>query len=245
MDKWFDLSIRLKKGRRIALAAALAALPVPRSAAFAGTFTLIEGKKYELCREYAKNLAAFPDLTDQTYEWPLNPKLLDFKKPRWKTIDVREHMDIIKKLYIWSNDPLQQADDAAGEFYWQRQSNSVAEEIDKGAVRLERAHADFDNDGQTDIVYRYYHPLLPEIRENADTRQIAGYWYIYVSGRDIRISEKFRGNVYPTSLYDSFFFKGRFYLIGWVGGDLFVIELRGWEAKDLAFTPVCKFRYAQ
>jgi hypothetical protein len=212
----------------------------------AGSFELIKGKRYELCRSYDKNLKSFPDLSDKTEEWPLDPKLKDFSKPNWTRVDIQQHKDVVKTLYIWSNDPNvlsngnPQAEEA-GERFWQQQSKVVTEQIDAGVVRLERAQFDFDGDGYVDTVYRYYHPLQFVYRNL--TKQAAGYWYIYYSGRNPRISGYFRPLINDAVLFDSFFFKQCFHLITWFGDQLFIEQPTSLNPNGMFVQTICEFRY--
>jgi hypothetical protein len=227
--------------------AALTALLLESSPAFAGKFTLFEGKQYELCRAYAKNLAAFPNLSDETYEWPLDPKLRDFTKPRWEALDVEQHIDIVKTLYVWSYRGYEGHPDP--EQIWQSRSSEVRGDIARHAVRLEIAKTDFNHTGSTDLVYRYYHELPARDKANAATQK-QGYWYIYKSGTDSRISDHFLTGEFFDQFFDSFLFKGRFYLIdlGTFGPDLATTltiyePTANVERLEAFLKPVCRYRY--
>ena len=53
----------------------------------------------EVCKAYEKNLNSFPEIHSvMVCERPINPKLKDFKKPDWQTLDVLENKDFIKKI---------------------------------------------------------------------------------------------------------------------------------------------------
>jgi hypothetical protein len=233
---------------RLALVVGAAVLTAAVQAAYAGSFTLIEGKQYELCREYAKNLAAFPDLSDKTYEWPLDPKLKDFAKPRWEAVDVQQHMDIVKTLYIWSYRGYEGRFDP--EQIWQSKSAEVLADIARDTVRLEMAKIDFNHTGSADIVYRYYHELPARDKANSSGTQAQGYWYTYRSSLDARLSDQFRTYESFDSFFDSFLFKGRFYLIdlGTYGRDLATtLTIREPTADvkrvEAFLNPVCRYRY--
>ena len=129
------------------------------NAAYSGTFKLNSGKQFELCRAYEKNLASFPDVALETTEWPLNPALKEFRKPRWRTIDAHQNLPVIKTIYMWQRDPADRLDPQTAEARWQEEAPQVLNLIDKNLVRLDVAHVDFDADGRADTVYRYYHQL--------------------------------------------------------------------------------------
>jgi hypothetical protein len=233
---------------QLLLVAVLPALLLLQAPAFAGSFTLIEGKQYELCREYAENLAAFPQLSDKTYEWPLGPKRRSFSKLRWKAVDVQEHMDIVKTLYTWNYrgyggqfDPEQ---------IWQSRSSEVRADIAQHGVRLDMAKADFNHTGSTDTVYRYFHELPARDQANSGGTQKEGYWYIYKSSLNARISDKFRTYEFYGRFFDSFLFKGRFYLttLERYGRDMattltIFAPMADVKRLEAFLNPVCRYRY--
>jgi hypothetical protein len=64
------------------------------------------------------------------------------------------------------------------------------------------------------------------------------------SFRDPAVSDDFRSSSGEGRLYDSFFFRGRFYLIGWFGGGLAIFEPQAVpEESGILVRPVCSFRY--
>jgi hypothetical protein len=215
------------------------------ASALAGSFQLVSGKRFDLCRAYDKNLRSFPDLTSQTYEWPLNPKLKSFAKPRWNAVDARENLSVIKKLYLWAMDPYGSLDAATAESRWQQKLPDILQMIDKGMVRLEITRLDFDNAGRPDRVYRYYHPIRFDKSKSGPPHAVYGYWYVFFDDRDPAVSDDFRSSSGEGRLYDSFFFRGRFYLIGWFGGGLAIFEPQAVpEESGILIRPVCSFRYA-
>src|ERR1700691_5731288 len=64
------------------------------SAPHPGYFKLDQGQHYSLCREFDANLKLFPQLNQQTMEWPIDPKFKDFRKPVWQKIDALQNMDV-------------------------------------------------------------------------------------------------------------------------------------------------------
>jgi hypothetical protein len=209
--------------------------------ASAASFALLRGGRYELCREFAENIKTFPAMSKTTEQWPLDPKLKDLTKPKWEVIDVREHLDVMKKLFLWNWGPGRQVGSDTSEEIWERHSREVYEGLANGTARLERARYDFDNDGHLDTVYRFYYQLPVNLRNSWRTRQIGGYWYIYFSDHDQEIAEHFKPYSAFDQFYDSFFLKGRSYLIGWLDF-LSIHELTTIPAQhELVFTEVCRF----
>jgi hypothetical protein len=238
-----DPLIRIRAAVAFAWPILLSFALVPSHAAYGASFKLVEGKRYELCRTYTDNLKSFPDLSTTTSEWPLDPRLTRLKKQRWERVDVREYIDVMKTLFLWNYGPGRQVGSDTPDEIWERESKAVFEGLTTGSVWLERARFDFDNDGHIDTVFRYFHPLPLHLRASWKTKQTAGYWYIYFSDFDQTIADRFRRYSDFDRFYDSFFFEGRSYLIGWLEA-LFVSELNTLPMQhDLAMIDVCRFQF--
>jgi hypothetical protein len=210
---------------------------------YAGTFELTYGKQFALCRTFWKNLAAFPDLSETTYEWPLDSTITALTKPRWEPVEIRDNMDIVKTLYLWNYDPLNTKSYEAMNRLWEHESHAVLEQMSSGSVRLDRARLDVDANGQVDTVYRYYHRIA---QPNSNTIQEYGYWYLYFEDQNSQPAEGLRVHLEPTLTYDSFFFNGRFYLIGWTNHVLVIFEPTTLPPlTQVALTSVCRFKYKQ
>jgi hypothetical protein len=235
--------------------ACLAPLLLWSGSAHSRTFELIYGKQFALCRAFQNNLAAFPDLSEKTYEWPLDPKLTDFKKPRWRPVDIRQRMDMIRMLHEWNYNPLGDVgeDAPAREKFanssWERDSHLIPDAIAKGLARLEGTRLDFDHDGTVDTVYRYFHQIPEVLRPQVATRgPTEGYWYVYLDDGADKAFKPFQEYSRWDVLYDSFLYRGRFYLIAWQYGQLRISEphkfLHGTKASDADFAliEVCRFR---
>ena len=201
----------------------------------ADTFTLRKGERYALCREYEENLNSFPDLPASTNVWPLNPKLADFRKPRWVPVELNQNLSIIRTMYLWNLDPQHGLDSSAAERAWKEKENVLRRQIAGGSVRLDRARIDFDGNGRVGTVYRFYHPLYEGAPENR-----YGYWYLFFDNGADKPLAAFRRYSGELKLYDSFLFRGRFYLVRWDVLGLNVLEPRSIpEEHELALVPVC------
>lgn len=228
-------------------ATVLSTMALGRSPAFAGSFTLFQGKQYELCREYANNLAAFPHLSDSTYEWPLDPKLKDFSKPQWVPVDVRQQMDVVKAMYVWN---YRGYGGLNAEQMWQSRSSEVDADIAQNAVRLDKTNVDFYHIGRTGTLYRYLHMLPNQDYVNHGGTQRRGYWYFYKIDDDPRLSDAFNTYSHYGQFFDSVLYKGRFYLVD-LGrfGRKFVTTLMIDEPeadvqhREVSLRSVCRFRY--
>jgi hypothetical protein len=229
----------------VAVACLALSLLLPASAR-SSTFKLVYDydKRTGLCRAYQKNLAAFPHLSVHTYEWPLDPKLTDFKKPDWQPVDIRQHMDILKTLYEWNYDS-SGANEKYGEEVWERASRLIPDQITKRLVRLDVAHLDFDNSGDVDTVYRFFHRMTRDERTAFGGDQpTKGYWYIYFDQKDEVTPKSFRFASDEMFFYDSFLYNGHFYLIRWDDTPKLTIFDPGKNTyqSTMGLLPVCSFR---
>jgi hypothetical protein len=149
----------------------------------------------------------------------------------------------MKTLFLWNYGPGRQVGSDTSDEIWERESKAVFEGLTTGSVWLERARFDFDNDGHIDTVFRYFHSLPLHLRASWKTKQTGGYWYIYFSDFDQTIADRFRSYSGFDRFYDSFFFEGRSYLIGWLEA-LFISELNTLPMQhDLAMIDVCRFQF--
>jgi len=173
--------------------------------------------------------------------------------------DIWQHMNIIKTLHEWNYDPLGDINQdpvtaAANKKFadesWARDSQRLPDEIANGSARLEVTHLDFDHDGTVDTVYRYFHRIPQELRSQVvNSQPTEGYWYIYFGTSDDLAAKLFREYSQWDILYDSFSYKGRFYLIAWLYHELRIFEPKKFrhgagvsESPDLTQIEVCRFR---
>jgi hypothetical protein len=216
-----------------------AVLQLWAASAYAGTLKLGYGRQFQLCRAYEQNLRSFPDLNLLDREWPVDPALKEFRKPQWRSVDARKDLDIIKTIFVWQTDPNQQLGAAKAEAKWQEELPQVLDLMEHRRIRLDRARVDFDADGEVDRVYRYYHPTKFFA---SGAPPLYGYSYIYFPSDSQYPAESWR--IYSGHLYDSFLFRGRFYLIGWLPLGLTIQEPKaGTQGINLA--DVCIFKFQQ
>jgi hypothetical protein len=211
-----------------------------------GYFKLDRGQRYSLCREFDANLKLFPQLNQQTMEWPIDPKFKDFRKPVWQKINALQNMDVIQQIYIYYNNPKAHPDAEV----WPVAEPQVREWIVSGDATLETTSVDFDGSGHKSIAYRFYHPMkqvwLSPTGEN-HMWDVHAYWYIFYSRDDGPISG-YRVPISTLFVYaDSFLFKGRFFLISWSGPGPTIWELRSVRnfQDHLAPYGICDFSYVE
>jgi hypothetical protein len=203
----------------------------------AGTFELDYGHQFKLCHAYEQNLKSFPNLGRLDHEWPLNPALQEFRKPRWRSVDARADLEIIKTMFLWRTDPYERIEAMKAEAKWQEELPRTLELIENRQVRLETTRVDFDADGKSDRVYRYYHPIQSF---SGGAPPLYGYSYTYFPSDGQYPEQSWR--IYSKDYYDSFLYRGRFYLIGWSPLGL-TIEEPNAGSQGISLTGVCIFKF--
>jgi len=59
----------------------------------------VYSENLELCRAYEANLNSFPEIKEPfACERPINPKLKDFSRPKWKVLDPSKHVELLVEI---------------------------------------------------------------------------------------------------------------------------------------------------
>lgn len=219
------------------------------SLASAGEYVLTEGKDKEVCIEYGKNLNSFKKLPHaMVCERQLNPKLTDFKKPEWKTLDVWENRELVRKIdrYLWNSRTKSQQD--AFDKNKGQWLERLKERIKNNEVSINLTRVDIDNNGNPDNVIQYNMGSCSDTDESS---------FVHPRGRllivfndDMTAVNEHLSNFTGTFRLGIFIYKGRTYLDYW-GGDLkfmngevdvfdSVMNTTGWT--DLGVTR-CIYKY--
>jgi hypothetical protein len=108
----------------------------------------------------------------QTSQRPSGCQLLDsapkearFRKPKWRTVSVQEHIALVKMVIalqvtgwrpgVWEDQGSPRGNDAyLTEVFWRRYGDQIAPLLESDAVRLETTEFDADHDGERDVLYR-------------------------------------------------------------------------------------------
>lgn len=216
-----------------------AALLATTCTANASNYVLTSGGQYEVCRQFEKNLQSFGDLPLDLYEWPLNPSLTDFRKPEWRAIDPTEAIPLIEQ---WARtDPSVLGNQPPGA-YLEKQWQKLLADIHAGHARLERTSADIDHRNGPESLFRIQ---LPFMRYPRSSSANLGWKYFILDALD----SNHVGHHLRPWLYDSFFFKNRFFVVSpaWPFDPqsttaITIAELyRPDLDKGFAYVPVCRF----
>ncbi len=223
----------------------------------AADYVLDIGKKYSLCREYLQNLRKISTPLDErlSFELPDNPKLKNFNKPKWQSIDPKSRLDIIEKIYRGKlrDTPKERAMSPEQRTqYWDTVLPKVLEEIDTDIVRMQAARIDFNNDGTPEDAFRYGRriPTVTEKSNQAIEPSEFISWEYWFTGPDIRVEEG--GRIYMSHFnYNIFFYKGRtyfgahdIYLFGKAPPSRYIVfDSKNTGIGGAALINVCHFRY--
>jgi hypothetical protein len=210
--------------------------------AAAGTYKLVKGQRFALCREYDANLKSFSELTATTTEWPLNPRFKNSSKLHWEPVDAMKNMEVIKTIYSFQTDPTERKTAAQLAEAWHKDEIKVTQWVRSGEATLERTEVTLD--GTKLIVYRYKHPTEVWGRELGTLFKPA-YWYIFYDPSTNNPLPSYRfiaGSQFQEA--DSFLYEGRFYMIKHYTGET-TIEEPGYRRGEFGIVPVCEFKYSE
>lgn len=104
-----------------------------------------------ICAAYLKNLQSLSHNSPPVAcERPINPEFTDFSKPKWKELNVREHLELVKKIdiHLW----FRYASEKFNEVEWLKKTE---QHIQEGRITISTASIDIDADGVLNEVLRY------------------------------------------------------------------------------------------
>ncbi len=229
---WVGLAAR-SSGTAIAfaLAAGLAALS---SEAHAIEFKLKKGGQFELCRDMAANLKAFPDLLPQPFDMPFDPALTNFRTIEWESLDPLEHVSKLRQYVIYRHDRHRKKTAEEREADWQREKPALLEMARAGEIALEHAYFDANHDGKREPVYRFGRYRWPA---TYDPRGWVYAWNIFVLPEDDPKAVN-QWSLYSKHPLNPFYYKGRIFYFN--PGSLIVYEPNIlFEGRSLSLLDIC------
>ncbi len=144
-------------------------------------FKLDKGSQFELCRDMAANLKAFPNLLPQPFDMPFDPALTNFRTIEWEPLDPLEHISKLRQIVIYREDRHQEKTAEEQEADWQREKPALLEKARAGEIALERAYFDANHDGKREPVYRFGQHRWPA---TFDPRGWVYAWSVFVLPED-------------------------------------------------------------
>lgn len=124
----------------------------------AGEYVLIKGNGVDVCEAYGKNLNSFK-LHNQyvmACERKISPKYADFKKPEWEELELRENVELLKKIELFLGNYVVTSVNVQG---WKDYIKSL---IRGKRISIELSKIDINNDGKKANVIKYNHGVCPE-----------------------------------------------------------------------------------
>ncbi len=186
----------------------------------AGRYELIDGKKYEICRDLVENLNKHPEWPPLACEFKVDTKDKKFSMPQWVNLKPLDHMDLIENIIKEHNMPHQYIKNPGDyvakrrEKAWHDAENNVRAWAENGESRLYRAVFDVNHDGKQDVVYRYLSRSC-DPHHDADF-EVSGLPMIYVADKDGQLPDLSFGAI-NSPPRDVFLYQGRAYLTWWLG----------------------------
>lgn len=201
-------------------------------------FRLKKGGQFELCRDMAENLKAYPDLLPNPFDMPFDPALGKFRWVEWEPLDPLEHVDVIRQAVITQGNFTNRKTPEEMEVKWKKEKPVLLEKARTGNLYLEQASFDANHDGEHERVYRFSHDTYkwPAIY---DPRSWTLAWYLLVMPEDDpKTSRQLAGAVQPGQ---PFYHKGRIFY--WSAASKLVLEPNQLDAsRGFFLLDVCVFK---
>lgn len=209
-----------------------------QNSALAVEFELEKGRQFELCRDMAANLAAFPDLMPEPFDLPFDPKLEDFRWVEWTPLNPVEHVDVLRQSVLWRWN-FKGPEEALA--IWEREMSLLLEMAEKGEVLLQEAHFDANHDGQRERVYRFSRLDQYKWPATYDPRGWAPAWHMIVMPEDDAKAHKDMEPHWARGGGVPFYYKGRIFYF-----DPAFLNIdepkRAREGEDFGLIRVCRFK---
>ncbi|WP_017327558.1 hypothetical protein [Synechococcus sp. PCC 7336] len=205
------------------------------------SLSLVKGQQYELCRSLEETFNAVFIQSEEDF-WCKTSEILEpplFPQPTWNDVDISADRKLAREIFLrgWLGHWFR--DGAIVDDFWERRKDRFKEELSQGKINVQSSNFDLNFDGDPDLVYRYSRADCT--LETGD--EIPSAWSYHVLDRDNPILSE---NIlfYSRSTLDSFFFRGRTYLLGLITGGALIYEPNNVpEIESLAMLPVCEFKW--
>mgnify|MGYP001574941263 FL=1 len=212
-----------------------------------GRYELVKGKGTAVCEVYGRNL------NDSGEIWPMNCErkvLPEFAKegltkPEWRRLDAVKHFDFavdVEKLLNPETGGLSKGD-----------IDILKRRVDKGAITLDVADIDINNDGKPEPTIKFSYGCAPP--------GSGGWWAtpLLVADTSLKSVDLSKSRPllqngtdqpirYPAGgwryvMYDVFLFKGKSYFDRWSDSKEDTDILRVFQAEGSRATEICTYEY--
>ena len=188
--------------------------------ATAGDYVLAVGKGIEACEAYLKNLKSFPNHPPMVCDRPLNPKRIEFSKPKWQPLEFWPNRHLLRQAERQHASNLDYTDE---EFEkrdpYDKWEANIRERLTERTMTFHTVKLDIDQDGTEETLLRF-DTAWPCDPTNEFTFSHAGGIEFYILTPDgQRIDGQKTGLMFPghAGRPDLFLYKGRVFETHWVG----------------------------
>lgn len=201
-------------------------------------FKLKKGSQYELCRDMAENLKAFPDLLPQPYDLPFDPTAGKFRWVEWEPLDPLEHVNVIRQAVITKGNVTKRKTPEEMLAKWAKERPVLLDKARTGNLFIEQATFDVNHDGRRERVYRFSHDTF-KWPATYDPRGWTLAWYLLVMPEDDPNASHQLANT--TQPGQPFYYKGRIFY--WRASSGLIFEPNNLsQLNRVAMIDVCYFR---
>lgn len=190
----------------------------------AGEYVLVKGEGTEVCEAYKRNLNSFNLYNEyiMACERKLNPQFTDFQKPEWRKMDLRENIELLKRIELFLGNYVVTSDNVKG---WEEYIES---RIKEEYISIDLCQIDINNDGKKENVIKYnygscpggnqYGAALLVLNDDRTKIDIQKTKPLLQNPRTLKngpLSEGWEG-----TMYDIFIYKKKAYFDRWRYGDI-------------------------
>jgi len=189
----------------------------------AGEYVLVKGEGTEVCEAYQKNLNSF-DLHNEyvmACERKLSPQFTDFKKPEWRKMDLRENIELLKRIELFLGNYVVTSNNIEG---WEEYIES---RIKEEYISIDLCQIDINNDGKKENLIKYndgscpgghYGAALLVLNDDRTEIDIQKTKPLLQNPRTLKNGPLSEG--WDGTMYDIFIYKKKAYFDRWRYADL-------------------------
>lgn len=132
-----------------------------------GLRVLSSGAGVAVCEAFLNGFQSTRSEPASLCDYPLDAENTDFRQPNWVSIDARDHLDLVKAMFLqaewvngWnylfarSSPPKTEALPVLDRNYWLPLRGQIVESFTNGRASLQQSEFDANNDGKIDRVFR-------------------------------------------------------------------------------------------
>lgn len=216
--------------------------------ATAGDYKLIEGMGIDVCEDYKKNIESFDNGGEpMACDRKINSEFKDFERPEHTELNVKENIDLLKKIEKYLHRRGWKYDIDKDFINWKKM---VINHSKRGKLRMQLSYVDIDNDGSLDYVLYYLTGVcrttkyygIPIIVLNNDLTDINKRKTLFIMQNPTDIYNSDHGG-WQGAMYSIFKYKGETYFDRWADGWDQEGLLRVFKFKNKQDAEICTYKY--